>query len=189
MVNKKYILASGSPRRRELMAMLDLDFRVDTSKSVEEIVPEDLQAEKVPGFLSRLKAQPYLRELKPNEVLITADTIVILNGKVIGKPQNECDAHRILSELSGQVHQVITGVTVSRYAEKPETFSEVTEVEFDTLTDEEIAYYVDKYQPMDKAGAYGIQEWIGAAAVKGIRGSFYNVMGLPIHRLYCALKK
>lgn len=170
------------------MAMLDVDFRVDTSKSVDEIVPEDLPAEEVPGFLSRLKAQPYLDELRENEVLITADTVVILNGKVIGKPQNEADAHRILTELAGHVHQVITGVTMCHYGKTPETFSEVTEVEFDSLTKEEITYYVDKYQPLDKAGAYGIQEWIGAAAVKGIKGSFYNVMGLPIHRLYTALK-
>lgn len=170
------------------MAMLDVDFCVDTSKSVDEIVPDDLSAQEVPGFLSRLKAQPYLEELQENEVLITADTVVILNNSVIGKPKDAFEARRILSALAGQVHQVITGVTICRHGQEPETFSEITEVEFDSLSKEEIDYYVDKYQPLDKAGAYGIQEWIGAAAVKGIKGSFYNVMGLPIHRLYTALK-
>lgn len=189
MVTKKYILASGSPRRRELMAMLDLDFRVDTSKSVDEVIPAGLPADEVPGFLSRLKAEPYLAELKENEVLITADTVVILHDKVIGKPKDEADARNILSALSGQVHKVITGVTIGRFNQEPETFSELTEVEFDSLSEEEIDYYIERYKPFDKAGAYGIQEWIGAAAVKGIRGSFYNVMGLPIHRLYCALRK
>ncbi len=188
MVAKQYILASGSPRRRELMAMLDLNFRVDTSKSVEEIIPADMPAEDVPAFLSQIKAQPYLSELKENEVLITADTVVILNGRVIGKPSDAADARRILAELSGQVHKVITGVTIGRHGMPPETFSETTEVEFDNLSEDEIAYYVEQYKPLDKAGAYGIQEWIGAAAVKGIRGSFYNVMGLPIHRLYTALR-
>lgn len=188
MDGKRYILASGSPRRRELMAMLDLDFRVDTSRSVDEVVPEGLAADEVPAFLSRLKAEPYLADLKPDEVLITADTVVILDGRVIGKPKDPDDARRILSELAGKVHKVITGVTIGRPGQPIHTFSEVTEVEFDTLTPEEIDYYVDRYRPLDKAGAYGIQEWIGAAAVKGIRGSFYNVMGLPIHRLYTELK-
>lgn len=187
MVTRKYILASGSPRRRELMAMLDVDFRVDTSRSVDEIVPPDLPAEEVPAFLSRLKAAPYLPDLKPDEVLITADTVVILHGRVIGKPKDADDARRILSELAGNTHKVITGVSIGRPGDSLKTFSETTEVEFDTLTPEEINYYVDRYRPLDKAGAYGIQEWIGAAAVKGIRGSFYNVMGLPIHRLYRAL--
>lgn len=189
MVTKKYILASGSPRRRELMAMLDLDFRVDTSKSVDEVVPQSLPAEEVPGFLSRLKAEPYIAELKSDEVLITADTVVILNGTVIGKPKDKTDAQRILSELAGNVHKVITGVSIARPGMPIETFSETTEVEFDTLSEAEINYYIERYKPFDKAGAYGIQEWIGAAAVKGIRGSFYNVMGLPIHRLYTALRK
>lgn len=187
MVNRKYILASGSPRRRELMAMLDVDFRVDTSRSVDEVVPDGLPAEEVPAYLSRLKAEPYLPDLKPDEVLITADTVVILNGKVIGKPKNPDDARRILTDLSGNVHKVITGVTLGYPTGKVKTFTESTEVEFDSLSPAEINYYVERYKPLDKAGAYGIQEWIGAAAVKGIRGSFYNVMGLPIHRLYKAL--
>lgn len=183
-----YILASGSPRRRELMAMLDVDFRVDTSRSVDEVIPDDITAEETPAYLSRLKAEPYLPYLQPDEVLVTADTVVILNGKVIGKPRNADDARQTLRTLSGQTHKVITGVSIGRPDGSLSTFSEVTEVEFDNLSDDEINYYVDKYSPLDKAGAYGIQEWIGAAAVKGIRGSFYNVMGLPIHRLYTALR-
>jgi len=188
MTSKHYILASGSPRRRELMAMLDVDFRVDTSRPVDEIVPDGLPAEETPAYLSRLKAQPYLAGLKADEVLVTADTVVILGGRVIGKPKDKDDARRILRELAGRTHKVITGVSIGRPDGSLTTFSETTEVEFDALTAGEIDYYVDRYSPLDKAGAYGIQEWIGAAAVKGIRGSFYNVMGLPIHRLYSALK-
>lgn len=189
MQNKRFILASGSPRRRELMAMLDVDFRVDTSRSVDEVIPEGLSAEETPAYLSRLKAAPYIPDLEPDEVLITADTVVILHDKVIGKPKDEADSRRILHELAGNTHKVITGVTIVLAGEEPHTFSEVTEVEFDSLTDAEIDYYVEKYRPLDKAGAYGIQEWIGAAAVKGIRGSFYNVMGLPIHRLYKSVRR
>ncbi|MCX4331165.1 MAG: Maf family nucleotide pyrophosphatase [Muribaculaceae bacterium] len=187
MNSKRYILASGSPRRRELMAMLDVDFRVDTSRPVDEVVPEGTSAEETPAYLSRLKAQPYMDSLRPDEVLVTADTVVILDGKVIGKPKDADDARATLARLAGKTHKVITGVSIGRPDGSLTTFSEVTEVEFDTLTPAEIDYYVERYSPLDKAGAYGIQEWIGAAAVKGIRGSFYNVMGLPIHRLYRAL--
>lgn len=187
MDGKRYILASGSPRRRELMGMLDVDFRVDTSRPVDETVPAGLPAEEVPAYLSRLKAEPYMSHLAADEVLVTADTMVILHNRVIGKPKDKDDARRTLRELAGETHKVITGVSIGRADGSLETFSEVTEVEFDTLTDAEIDYYVERYEPLDKAGAYGIQEWIGAAAVKGIRGSFYNVMGLPIHRLYRAL--
>lgn len=188
MDGKRYILASGSPRRRELMAMLDVDFRVDTSRPVDEIVPEGTPAHEVPAFLSRLKAAPYLPHLEADEVLVTADTVVILDGKVIGKPANADEARSTLRALSGKTHKVITGVSVGRHDGSLSTFSEITEVEFDMLDDAEIDYYVERYMPLDKAGAYGIQEWIGAAAVKGIRGSFYNVMGLPVHRLFKALK-
>lgn len=188
MVKKKYILASGSPRRRELLGMLNVDFRVDTSKSVNEIVPEGTPAHEVPVILSRIKAEPYLVGLCDDEVLITADTVVILDDEVIGKPKNADDAKRILRKLSGRTHQVVTGVSIGCHGKPLETFSETTEVVFDPLTDEEIDYYVDNFKPLDKAGAYGIQEWIGAAAVKGIKGSYYNVMGLPIHALYCHLK-
>lgn len=187
MNSKRYILASGSPRRRELMAMLDVDFRVDTSRPVDEVVPEGTTAEETPAYLSRLKAQPYMDSLRTDEVLVTADTVVILDGKVIGKPKDADNARATLARLAGKTHKVITGVSIGRPDGSLTTFSEVTEVEFDTLTPAEIDYYVERYSPLDKAGAYGIQEWIGAAAVKGIRGSFYNVMGLPIHRLYRAL--
>lgn len=183
----KYILASGSPRRRELLAMLDIDFRVDTSRPVDETVPAELPAEQVPAYLSRLKAEPYLADLKPDETLITADTVVVLDGEVIGKPRSPEDAKRILRRLAGKTHHVITGVSIGRHGQPLETFSEVTAVKFDDLTDAQIDYYVDRYKPLDKAGAYGIQEWIGAAAVKGIDGSFYNVMGLPVHALFTRL--
>lgn len=169
--------------------MLDVDFRVDTSRPVDEIVPDNLPADEVPAYLSRLKAAPYLPDLKPDEVLITADTVVILGDSVIGKPRDAEDARRILIRLSGQTHRVVTGVSIGRPDGSLQTFTETTEVEFDPLTPDEIDYYVSRYNPLDKAGAYGIQEWIGAAAVRGIRGSYYNVMGLPIHRLYLALKK
>ena len=188
MVSKKYILASGSPRRRELLAMLNIDFRVDTSKSVDEIVPEGTPAHEVPVILSRIKAEPYLPELKDDEVLITADTVVILDDEVIGKPKDLDDAKRILYKLSGRTHKVVTGVSIGRPGKPLETFSETTEVIFDPLTEDEIDYYVDNFKPLDKAGAYGIQEWIGAAAVKGLKGSYYNVMGLPVHALYHHLK-
>lgn len=182
--DKTLILASGSPRRRELIGMLGVDFRVDTSKPVEEIVPEGTPADEVPMVLSRIKAEPYLADLKANEVLITADTVVILDDEVIGKPKNLKEAKEILSRLSGRTHRVVTGVSICRAGQQPETFSETTEVIFDPLSAEEIDYYVETFKPLDKAGAYGIQEWIGAAAVKGLKGSYYNVMGLPVHALY-----
>ncbi len=187
MAGKKYVLASGSPRRRELLAMLDVDFRVDTSRSVEEIIPEGTPADEVPLVLSRIKAEPYLADLAENEVLITADTVVILDDEIIGKPKDLEDAKRVLRKLSGRTHRVVTGVSIGRPGEPLESFSATTEVVFDELTDAEIDYYVEKYKPLDKAGAYGIQEWIGAAAVKGLNGSYYNVMGLPIHALYSRL--
>lgn len=184
VTDKTYILASGSPRRRELIGMLGVDFRVDTSKPVEEIVPEGTPADEVPMVLSRIKAEPYLANLKENEVLITADTVVILDDEVIGKPKDLKEAKEILSRLSGRTHRVVTGVSICRAGQQPETFSETTEVIFDPLSAEEIDYYVENFKPLDKAGAYGIQEWIGAAAVKGLKGSYYNVMGLPVHALY-----
>lgn len=184
VTDKTLILASGSPRRRELIGMLGVDFRVDTSKPVEEIVPEGTPADEVPMVLSRIKAEPYLADLKANEVLITADTVVILDDEVIGKPKNLKEAKEILSRLSGRTHRVVTGVSICRAGQQPETFSETTEVIFDPLSADEIDYYVETFKPLDKAGAYGIQEWIGAAAVKGLKGSYYNVMGLPVHALY-----
>ena len=181
------ILASGSPRRRELLEMLDVDFRVDTSHPVDEIVPDGTPAEEVPVYLSRLKASAYPLAPGEKKVVITADTVVILDGKVLGKPVDEADACRMITLMQGREQRVVTGVTV-RTPDCCRTFSAESVVEFAPLTADEIAYYVAKYKPFDKAGAYGIQEWIGAAGIKGISGSFYNVMGLPVQRLYSVLK-
>lgn len=182
------VLASGSPRRRELLAMLDIQFTVDTSHSVDETVPDGMAPEEIPAYLSQLKAAAYPLEDGSDKLVITADTVVILDGAVLGKPASLCEATDMLAMLQGRTQQVVTGVTI-RTATDSVTFSATSEVDFGTLTPEEIAYYVESYSPLDKAGAYGIQEWIGAAAIRGIRGSFYNVMGLPVHRLYSELKK
>jgi len=181
------VLASGSPRRRELLGLLDIEFRVDTSHPVDETVPDGLPAHEVPVYLSRLKADAYPLDETDNRLVITADTVVVLDGKVLGKPADEIEAAEMLRALSGNVQTVVTGVTV-RTSGRSETFSAVSKVEFANLSDDEIHYYIERYRPLDKAGAYGIQEWIGAAAIKGIEGSFYNVMGLPVHRLYELLK-
>ena len=184
---KKYniILASGSPRRKELLEGLGVDFRVGVVNGIEETYPHDLPVAEIPVYLSRLKAHAY--QANANDLIITADTVVILNGKVIGKPHDEAEAKRMLSELSGNVHTVVTGVTVFT-ADRVESLSCSSEVEFAPLSDEEIDYYVENYRPLDKAGSYGIQEWIGYMGIKGIKGSFYNVMGLPVQRLYALLK-
>lgn len=177
------ILASKSPRRRELLKMLDMPFKTIEVKGIEETYPADLNPEKVPEFLSVLKASAYKEFLGKNDILITADTVVILDGNIIGKPKDLHDAKLMLRKLSGNAHHVVTGVTLSS-VDKSETFSVKTEVKFDVIDDSEIDFYVDHYHPLDKAGAYGIQEWIGAVGVASIEGSFYNVMGLPVHQLY-----
>lgn len=182
------LLGSQSPRRRELLKMLDLEFRLIEIKNVKEEYPAELEAEKVPEYLSRLKATAYIPELHDDDILITADTVVILDGEIIGKPKDKEDAKKMLSKLSGNVHKVVTGVTLSS-SEKTSSFSAHTDVKFAHLTTEEIDFYVEKYSPLDKAGAYGVQEWIGAVGVEGIEGSFYNVMGLPLHRLYRELQR
>lgn len=184
---KKYniILASGSPRRKELLEGLGVDFRVEVVNGIEETYPHALPVAEIPVYLSRLKAHAY--QVNANDLIITADTVVILNGKVIGKPHDEAEAKRMLSELSGNVHTVVTGVTVFT-ADRVESIGCSSEVEFAPLSDEEIDYYVENYRPLDKAGSYGIQEWIGYMGIKGIKGSFYNVMGLPVQRLYALLK-
>lgn len=185
--NYDVVLASGSPRRRELVAMLGVPFRV-AMPHVDERWPADLAVEDVPLFLSRLKSSAYMEQLwKPGQLVISADTVVVIDGQILGKPASAEEACRMLRQLSGRTHRVISGVTVTD-GEHTESFSDVTEVDFASLTDDEIADYVTCYRPLDKAGAYGIQEWIGAAAVAGIRGSFYNVMGLPVHRLYRLLR-
>lgn len=181
------VLASGSPRRRELLGLLDIKFMVDTSHPVEECVPDDMPASEVPVYLSKLKADAFPIDRNDDRLVITADTVVVLDGKVLGKPAGEAEAVEMLKALSGRVQTVVTGVTV-RTSERSVTFSAESRVEFAVISDEEIHYYIDRYRPFDKAGAYGIQEWIGAAAIRGIEGSFYNVMGLPVHRLYEVLK-
>ena len=183
----RIILGSNSPRRRELLAGLDLSFDVHVIPGLEENYPDSLQPQEIPVFLSKQKAEAYLSTLEDQVLLITADTIVWNETEVIGKPKDREDAIRMLRSLSGHEHQVVTGVCLTT-TKKQETFSVVSSVRFASLTDEEIIYYVDKYKPFDKAGAYGIQEWIGYVGVESISGSFYNVMGLPVQRLYQELK-
>lgn len=184
---KKYdiLLGSASPRRRELLSTLGLNFTIKTISGIEETYPEDLTPEQVPGYLSRLKASAYT--LTPTQLLITADTVVINDGIVLGKPTDRADAIRMLRSLSAKTHKVVTGVSITT-VQKQKSFSVETLVTFDTLSDEEITHYVDTYKPFDKAGSYGIQEWIGCIAVSRIEGSFYNVIGLPVQRLYQELK-
>lgn len=183
------ILASNSPRRRELLKMIVPEFEIASGKDVEEVYPDGLEPEKVPEYLSQLKAVAYMDDIKPGDVLVTADTVVILDGEILGKPRSREDAIGMLSKMQSRTHTVVTGMTLS-FSDSPSiSFSQKTEVHFDALSEEEIEYYVDNFRPYDKAGAYGIQEWIGAAAITGINGSFYNVMGLPVHALYLELKK
>ena len=186
--NYHIILGSNSPRRKELLAGLDLDFEVKVIPGLEEHYPATLQPEEIPVFLAKQKAEAYIPTLPEKTLLITADTIVWNRNEVIGKPKNREDAIQMLQSLSGHEHHVVTGVCLTT-TEKQKAFSVISAVKFATLTDEEIGYYVDKYQPFDKAGAYGIQEWIGYVGVESINGSFYNVMGLPVQRLYQELKK
>ena len=187
-VNERYdvVLASNSPRRRELLAGMGVDFRVEVISGIDETYPDTLPVEQVAEYLSGRKAQAY--ELRPNELLITADTVVISDGRVLGKPADEAEARVMLRELSGKSHRVITGVTL-RSMNREVRLSDVSEVDFAELTEDEIEHYVKRYRPLDKAGAYGIQEWIGYVGITGIRGSFYNVMGLPTRRLYEELKR
>ena len=184
---KKYdvVLASNSPRRRELLSELGVKYRVELIKGIEESHPADMPAHEIAEYLSRKKASAY--DLKHNELLITADTVVILDAQVLGKPADEAEACAMLRQLSGRTHSVVTGVAVTTSG-GVQSFSDEALVEFDELSDDEITYYVKNYHPLDKAGAYGIQEWIGYAGVKNLKGSFYTVMGLPVHRLYRLLK-
>lgn len=186
---KKYnvILASNSPRRKELMTRLGIPFKVRTLFGIDESYPESLRGADIVCYISRKKASAYRTSMAPNELLITADTIVYLDGQVMGKPKGAEEAKQMLRILSGRVHQVITGVTVTTL-ERTENFSVTTQVKFGELTEDEIDYYVSNYIPIDKAGAYGIQEWIGLVAVEEIKGSYFNVVGLPIQRLYQKLK-
>ena len=187
---KKYhiILASNSPRRKELLGGLGVDYEVKTIPGVDESYPDTLQGEEIPMFISQKKAAAYLPAMSAGDLIITADTIVWLEGRVLGKPADETDAKRMLRELSGKTHQVITGVTLSTAAFQ-KSFAVTSEVEFAPLDEDEIDYYVKNYRPLDKAGAYGVQEWIGFIGVRNLAGSYFNVMGLPIQRLYQELKQ
>jgi len=181
--NYDIILASASPRRKQLLEEMGLQFRV-VPVHVEEEFPSDLQPDQIAEFLSRIKAEAFPEDrFKDNTLVITADTIVTLDGEVLGKPENKLQAIEILQQLSGKMHEVITGVTF-RTQRKQHTFSVSTEVFFKSLEPSEIGYYIDVYKPFDKAGAYGIQEWIGHVAIEKIEGSYFNVMGLPTHQLY-----
>lgn len=184
---KKLILASKSPRRQALIAGLDIDFEIRL-KEVEEIYPSDLAPELVPEFLAKLKAEPFLDSLEDSEILLTSDTIVILDGRIMEKPKSEDEAKRMLTELSGHTHVVVTGVCISSN-EQQKVFANQTKVTFLELTEEEIAFYISKYKPFDKAGSYGAQEWLGYVAIEKLEGSFYSVMGLPLHQVYQALKE
>ncbi len=182
------ILGSASPRRKELLAELDVPFEVDARTSFEENIPEGLACEEIPRYLAEGKSLGFHRPLAPDELLITADTLVFLGTEALGKPRDREDAVRMLRELSGKAHTVTTGVCI-RKKDAMESFIDSSRVHFAELTDADIAYYVDRYKPYDKAGAYGIQEWIGAAAITRIEGSYYNVMGLPTAALWTHLKK
>ena len=184
----KVILASNSPRRKELLAGLGIDFSVRIIKDIDESYPASLRGEDIPVFISGKKAEAYRRTMDEDELIITADTIVYDNDKVLGKPSSREEAINMLTELSGHAHEVITGVTICS-RDKMKQFASVSKVFFDNLTEEEIEYYVDLYRPYDKAGSYGIQEWIGFVGVTRIEGSYFNVMGLPIQRLYKELKR
>jgi septum formation protein len=177
------ILASNSPRRRELLSGLDLEYEVKVLPDIEEGYPEGLSMEEIPRYIAAEKAAAYKDIIADNDLIITADTVVVLGDEVLGKPTDLDDARRMLRELSGKTHQVITGVYLMT-KEKERGFSVVTDVTFKELSDEEIDYYVEKYRPLDKAGAYGIQEWIGYIGVTGLNGSYFNVMGLPVQRIY-----
>lgn len=184
----KIILASSSPRRKELLSGLGVDYEVKTLPDVDESYPDGLSGEEIAKHIARGKAEAYRSLIQADELVITADTIVWLDGTVMGKPKDEEEAKDMLMRLSGKTHQVITGVCLTT-ATTQKTFATVTDVTFATLTDEEVDYYVTRYQPMDKAGSYGVQEWIGFVGVENLSGSYFNVMGLPIQRLYTELKK
>ena len=184
--NYTFTLASASPRRRELLKGLDIKFTVEPGKDEREAFSADLPHHAIPEFLARHKSETFHRALAPGEVLITADTLVFLDEQILGKPHDREDAAAMLRNLSGRTHTVTTGVAL-RTREKIHTFSDTTEVDFKPLTDDEIAYYIENYRPYDKAGAYGVQEWIGYTGITAIRGSYFNVMGLPVQRLYTEL--
>lgn len=187
---KKYKikLASNSPCRRELLSGLGIDYEVKLLPGIDETYPSTLTGEEIPVYIAREKADAYRPSMQPDELIITADTIVYIDGEVLGKPKDETEAIGMLQKLSGRSHQVITGVCLTT-TEFQKSFASVTEVTFDQLSEEDIRFYVEHYHPMDKAGSYGVQEWIGFIGVTGLKGSYFNVMGLPVQRLYQELRK
>ena len=182
------VLASNSPRRKELLGGLGIHFEVRTLQDIDESYPDTLRGEEIPMYISAKKAEAYQQTMAANELIITADTVVCDNGIVLGKPKDAAEAKQMLRQLSGHAHEVITGVSIVT-REKTVQFASTSKVFFAALSDEEIDYYINVYQPFDKAGAYGIQEWIGYVGVTRIEGSYFNVMGLPIQRLYTELKR
>ena len=186
--NYRLILASQSPRRRQLLSDAGLEFTLADRFECDETFPQDMPAEDVAEYLSRLKSDAYPEPLAEGDILLTADTVVIANNRVLGKPSDRAESIEMISLLSGCDHEVITGCTL-RTTTRQRSFSVRSKVHFRALDREEIEYYVDCYRPFDKAGAYGIQEWIGYVGIEGIEGSFYNVMGLPVQRLYSILKE
>ena len=179
------ILASGSPRRQEFLKTLDIDFKIQL-KPVEEIYPEKLKHSEISDYLSVLKAKPFLEDLKENDILITSDTIVWHNKQALGKPKDEQDAFDMLTSMSGKTHEVITSVCFYS-KDKQQVINDITKVTFKDFSEEEIWYYINNYKPFDKAGAYGIQEWIGQIGVTNLEGSYFNVMGFPVHLVYKTL--
>ena len=184
----RILLASNSPRRKELLTGLGIDYEVRTLPDVDESFPYELKGEEIPLYIARKKAEAYREMLLSDSLVITADTIVWLDGEMLGKPCDEADAVAMLRKLSGKTHQVITGVCLTTVGWQ-KIFSATSEVKFASLTDDEIVFYVHRFHPLDKAGSYGVQEWIGFIGVESISGSYFNVMGLPIQRLYQELKK
>ena len=178
---KKIILSSNSPRRKELLAGLDIPFEVKVLSGIDESYPEGLGVEEIPQYIAMEKAAAY--DIAEDEIVITADTVVVLGDAILGKPIDENDAKNMLRALSGNTHRVVTGVCITS-ADKQRKFSVVSEVTFKVISDTEIDYYVNRYRPFDKAGAYGIQEWIGYVGVTSLKGSYFNVMGLPVQRIY-----
>ncbi|WP_114819609.1 Maf family protein [Chryseobacterium sp. KLBC 52] len=182
----KLLLASQSPRRKELLSSLGFDFEV-VKIDCEEIIPENIKIEDAAAYLSDLKASAF-RNLEPGEVLLTADTVVAIDNQILGKPKDEQDAFTMLQSLSGRTHQVYTGITI-KTANKSFTETDVADVTLDKLSEEEINYYIQNYKPFDKAGSYGVQEWLGMAKITGLTGSYYTIMGLPTHLVYKILKE
>lgn len=182
----KILLASQSPRRKELLSSLGFDFEV-VKIDCEEILPENIEIKNAASYLSELKANAF-RKLEDDEILLTADTIVAIDNQILGKPKDDEDAKKMLQKLSGKTHQVYTGITI-KTLDKTITETDVADVEFDEISENEIDFYIKNYKPFDKAGSYGIQEWLGMAKIKKMNGSFYTIMGLPTHLVYKILKE